>query len=830
MKGSSARSRDLTRMENLLARLDEPHRENVCQLFHLLTVPPDLCYLRDGLERTCAILQRHGRELDRLLKRVKVQALGSDRLHATAQFLLDDDKLWNVRRSNPLLAGMSGTSNPEDHPLHGYCLGVCHYWATLFYERRDSVNGAGSALTRGFNELVAEVAVHVIAVNARRRAESYREFCLEWAAAPKKRPESLLTKGAARSRAEGAARVLGRLARTDWSDVLGEFLGKDADSALVDRVKAATEAWQFEEPILPEEKNRVWVVKNLSLLLDVTMHGWRRKGGGPGTGGGGGGHGKRGPNGYVRLPGSNLLRDSQLSFGDLTLTVDVLPAPKTPPEQGMTPEDQDPEDDPSISTAFPTVSMPMGGRSPAASGRLLAKQASSLLRKLLGAPNTNFRNLSSPQIKRLADALKQPGADPLPWHLEAKVKAMLATGRDLRNTRVWVQPDLEHAKTAGEDGDVHFAFAEGVWLFHLPPPSFAASDAAPWEREHRNLLVLPDHLGMKVTLKRGMQQLSSPRPLELSPDEEHEAKQWLRAITADTRPGIRSLSTFLFARLVHGSGGDLGIATLLTGQSLAHGRTTLHYSSYAIAEVLRAYLEALAPFKSASGRFDVEPGFIGARRIPTRGAVRGLLGALRTLIASPTAPAHRRANAYTAYAMAGLHLATAARPAVERVLYDGSDELGFVLLTEKARTPYDFRPVALPAILHRQLGAYLDFLRQRKPNWQPREGLFFQYDPSGQPCGGFTPQCFRDLAKELGYDMELYALRRFDRTELVTKKRVHGEDFGAEDVDALLGHWYERVSPHDPLSTYPPRRLRQFAEKPVTRMLQDVGYEAVESP
>jgi hypothetical protein len=531
----------------------------------------------------------------------------------------------------------------------------------------------------------------------------------------------------------------------------------------------------------------------------------------------------------VRLPGSPLLRDNQLPLGDVTLTIDLLPAAKSTLIEGLTPEDQDPDDDPSTSTQFPMVSMPMGGRSPAASGRLLSAQASSLLRKLLGAPNTNFRNLSGPQAKRLFLALANPEANALPWHLDACVKAMLATGRDLRNASVWIQPDLQHARRAREDGDVHFAFTEEVWLFHLPPPAFATINAVPWERKHRSEIALPDLLGMAATLKRDSQRPPTPRRLALSPNYEREVKQWLHTITADSRPSIRSISTFLFARLIHGSGGDLGIATLLTGQSLAHARTTSHYSSYAIPDVLRAYQQALAP-KSAPATSGAETEYVGARRIPTKGAIAGLLRALRATIDSPTAAPHLRANAYTAYTMVGFQMATAGRPVIERVVHDGSDELGFVLLTEKARTPYDYRPVALPPIVHKQLDGYLTFLRRRQPHWQAGKGLFSQFDSSGRPCGAFTPQCFRDLAKQLGYDMELYALRRFDRTELVTQKPVLGEDFAAEDVDALLGHWYDHVSPHDPLSTYAPRRLRQLAEKPMTRMLEDVGYEMVPPP
>ena len=71
----------------------------------------------------------------------------------------------------------------------------------------------------------------------------------------------------------------------------------------------------------------------------------------------------------------------------------------------------------------------------------------------------------------------------------------------------------------------------------------------------------------------------------------------------------------------------------------------------------------------------------------------------------------------------------------------------------------------------------------------------------------------------------MYALRRFVRTELEASAGVE-----SEDVDAYMGHWLFGASPFDPLSTYPLRRLYEFAHGPLAELLTRVGFVPLDAP
>lgn len=92
-------------------------------------------------------------------------------------------------------------------------------------------------------------------------------------------------------------------------------------------------------------------------------------------------------------------------------------------------------------------------------------------------------------------------------------------------------------------------------------------------------------------------------------------------------------------------------------------------------------------------------------------------------------------------------------------------------------------------------------------------------DPQTGEPERFRPTHFLTIARP-AFELELYALRRFARTHLREVHQVTGED-----MDAWMGHWLYRVSPHDRLSTYPMRRLWELVEGPVEAMLREVGFK-----
>jgi hypothetical protein len=101
---------------------------------------------------------------------------------------------------------------------------------------------------------------------------------------------------------------------------------------------------------------------------------------------------------------------------------------------------------------------------------------------------------------------------------------------------------------------------------------------------------------------------------------------------------------------------------------------------------------------------------------------------------------------------------------------------------------------------------------------------FIYIDPVSGRAMRFRPSHF--LVIDPGtFDLELYAFRRFMRSELRCRFGVH-----AEDVDAYMGHWLYRVGPHDKHSTYPMQRLQRLAEGEVSDVLASVGFLPLAPP
>ena len=298
--------------------------------------------------------------------------------------------------------------------------------------------------------------------------------------------------------------------------------------------------------------------------------------------------------------------------------------------------------------------------------------------------------------------------------------------------------------------------------------------------------------------------------------------KWLDQCLWDASVRHRHVRSWLFRRLLEVCGGNPTVAVYLTGQSLAHARTTEHYTALEQSFVCSKYREALSPLVGKGGANDENgpPGtHIGARRVPTIEAVRNLVAGMLDAISSHHGA--EQLDALTAYTMLGFHLGVAGRPKETRFLDFLDRDAGLVVLEEKG-TRYDRRVVALPPVIRKQMSAYETVVDSCGTQPNRATGIFVKRSAAGFPTAPFTPANFRELASRYGYDLEMYSLRRFVRTELTAR----GAD--GEDIDALMGHWYAGMSPHDPLSLYPVQRLVQFARTDVQRLLDDVGYRLPE--
>jgi hypothetical protein len=208
--------RDLFRLTRLLEKTGQPDRQEFSQLLSQLAVPPDLCYLKDALNRTQTILEQHGDELDMLLQRVPLKTLGAGRMREIADKLLRHPEVQKCSEDDPVSAPMERPSAEAGHPLHGFCLDVCHFWANLFFRLPL---GSDDSLVQSYDHLAGQLGVHVIAANARLEPDSYLALCQEWARRGKQIPREE-GDSALRSRAANASRALRRLSDREFENAL----------------------------------------------------------------------------------------------------------------------------------------------------------------------------------------------------------------------------------------------------------------------------------------------------------------------------------------------------------------------------------------------------------------------------------------------------------------------------------------------------------------------------------------------------------------------------------------------------------------------------------
>ena len=275
------------------------------------------------------------------------------------------------------------------------------------------------------------------------------------------------------------------------------------------------------------------------------------------------------------------------------------------------------------------------------------------------------------------------------------------------------------------------------------------------------------------------------------------------------------LEAFVADRLIDACHQDVVPATVLVGRDILHGPTASHYSALGGERLELAYRKAMAPlYTTAQPSPKQLDSSLLARRVPLASSIAELVAEMRARCDDSDRVI--AAQWLVAYSMLGFHLATAARPQIRRTL--PYDMVSLVTMTEKAVTPYHWRLVPLHRIVQDQLGFMARAVWDFAPDWEPStDGLFMRISRKGH-AGPFGPRAFREVAKLCGFDLELYAIQRFVRTELAET------DVSGEDIDALMGHWHDCASPFDQFSTYPPRRLLEVVEGPIADLLDKVGY------
>ncbi|MHB1774021.1 MAG: hypothetical protein ACYCST_20255 [Acidimicrobiales bacterium] len=773
------------------------------------------------------------------------------------------------------------------HPLAGYCLSVAFHWSNLFYtlEPAAALTLPEEGGAAAYGELMAEFSAYVLAAQSTIEADAYMAFVAEWWATDRLPTWPLYPDRRLGSRVASASRAMRRLTRLEHRalfSMLADRANGPSLSARIERALGAT--WDKPEELLLRAIDRL--LESVQLDRHASSESGRRKRSGKTTSTASRSvvHNKF-PDGYLRIAyqPAVLMIDSM----DNGLRIECI-APMPPTEESLELElvdemltdgesDED-ELDAGDETVPAANSLVEGGDGARRSRRERAREEARI--QLDGrewipvqegsgegelvairidegveddeaaiASITSNRHVSE-HVRRhrmahglsrgrltvlearalLAGLLRQPRESEM-REVWVGVAASLALGRSLEDVaRLQIhagpaRPGLPHER-------IHYMLESQQWILPSPPPAWADMQKTSVERVQWQQLFLYDKTGFHKLLAH----FDLGHEGEILKVLKKVRMKSARTIISELLPRADATPAqcagFLFHRLLATGNGDLGIARQITGRDHSHSASVHHYAHYPASRIWKAYADAWDPTWTPRRPLRVNPdegglaaGF-GAKRVPKVEAVRQLLQGLQRLMASGSCA--QRHNAYTAYTLVGMVLGLGVRPVVEPVIRNIADieEQGLLITyLDKARTDYHRRINAVPPTLERHLLRYADYLEalRRKPLLRARAPIFFMYiDPQTGAPARFQPSHFKGLV-EAFFPLELYAMRRFARTNL---REVH--DVPGEDVDAFMGHWLHQISPHDRLSTYPMRRLRELADGAVEAMLESVGFVSCE--
>lgn len=850
-----------------------------------LGIPPDLKYLRDGLRLSRGCVAAYPDELAGCLRAIPGARLDVDDLIPAIDALVDwidhqdwaadDERLWLMERQ----------SETDPHPLAGYCLGVLHHWSNLFYTLEPS---AGVSLpkrsgTQRYEELMQEFSAYVIAAQSTIDPADYDLYCQTWCVADKQPDAPPYEERRLASRVASASRAMRRITLVEYRKLFDALVDLQHDRPFHARVfDALLDDWG------PAEAG---ILEAIARLLEDIKPGWMRPGNDGvdrTTGARISAKGTVRPryrDGYVRVADSDVIVQVVVTEDGLAYEA-LRPAPQTAEGRAKTLATQALEDDENEGESSEPVLdraerkrlrdeqnrkylaealaradgeewMPVDDRAggDVIEAALIEEDGDSAPESASKAAGSSSRwaaqhlrrshfahalwrdRLRLDEVRRLLGAMLEESPKSVGGPALICLHAALATGRPLKAaTKLVITTDT--AQTEPEADELTYRLDLKRWILPVPPPAWGDQARMPTERPTWTRLYLSDWTGFHQLLAHfGFDRVGRPVK-RLSEIRERELHQWIELTLPDAPPSMSACKQFLFYRLLAVNRGDLGVARLITGQSHSHADSVGHYAHYDAPVLWRAYRSAWrddsSPVSSVRSGNSVEAdperqnGY-GARRVPRLDDVKRLIAFLQQRLRA-TGGAERH-NLYTAYTLCGLVLGLGMRPVREPHLLDFAERALSSMLTtylDKAKTDYHRRVNALPVSLGRHLERYAHYLRTLDrfdgADGSSANPRFRFWDPASGEWSPFLPSQFEALAKPT-FDLELYALRRFARTQLLSDPVVE-----AEDVDAFMGHWFDRVSPHDPLSTYPMRRLQSLADGPVQKMLNEVGFKALWMP
>lgn len=808
-------------------------------------VPPDLRYLVDGLRRTESCLMSFPDELDICLRAVLRSALEAQVVIEGIHKVLDWANRQKWSSDDPRMQPMQRPNAASRHPLAGHYLSALFHWGNLFYSLQPNASGVKSGVLGGlFDRLMAEFSGYTIAAQAAIDPDRYLRFCHTWWASKQLPDFPLYESSRLASRTGNASRAMRQLSLSDHERLFLYLSDVTHGAALHSRVfSALKQSWPE-----PDQK----LLDALALLLEEIRPGWQRPDMPQRR--------RRSPartqrafaqhrafrDGYIRIPEQNAIRVNFVTDGGVCVEhFQQLPGDSDMPEEAAAEDDVVHGTDASGKDGLdgakwiPVDEQQTDGdidalavehTDPEHRGELTSRWAAAHLRRHQLALGITRDRLSQSEAHRILDELARPEAPASGREALVALHACLSLGRTIEDvTRLEIREGKAGPQT-GTTGIQYFLDSR-QWSVACPAPAWADRRCQYIERKQWDALWLNDRTGFLELLKRF--DLAVPgRPFQhWTESRQRVVDEFLQRVLPQADATIAQCSSFLFYRLLQVSHGDLGIASLITGHEHSHSRSVRHYANYPPGQIWKAY-EAAWTLGSRSAVVQmpaVQTGGYGAKRVPSLDAVRALVEALARRVQDRRRPVAERHNSYTAYTWVGMILGMAVRPVAGLLMTSiggVSDEQLLASFIDKARSDYDRRVNPVPRLLADQLQRYA-----RYRNWiaampwvAHRHDEFLYRDPVSEAAEPFRPGHFSAIVGRI-FPLELYALRRFVRSELEASTSVEGED-----LDAYMGHWLFGASPFDPLSTYPARRLHEFASGPLAELLTKVGFRPLDAP
>lgn len=842
---------------------------------------PDLDYLRDGLERSFQCIREYGGQLAILLKDAPEACLRPAALLTEITTLLQwvDQQGWAA--DDIRLRPMARPSTKSRHPLAGYSKSVCHHWSNLFYTLEpDGINASYCPDAQDYDALMREFAMYVLAAQSTVEPEAYLIYCRKWWDTDLQPGRSPYGSDSIGSRVEKASLAMQRLSLPEYRDLFEALRRNQSDDGSAPQtfsqrffaVRTAVMHPSNPKPLRD-------AAQAITLLLQGLASPRYRRRAGPRTGSR---LGDRSSNhvereqyrdGYIRVDESLCVsttfetehgihfetvvdrpmeikelatklasgeatrdpaEDEQLIYATGNLEADALALA----EAKLNGQQWIPVGDRVGAVEIDAVVLPAAESSgtetpPGVHPGTSSRWAADHRRRELMAHRLEPNRLQLPGVARVLKAIAT-----IPTGSETAaallcLHAAIALGRSL-DQAVTLEVHPAWPGHSPQPGVIHYLVKDARWVVTALPPAWAEESVTQSEHPLWSQIQLNDQTGFKQLLER-QQRLPNGRVVNAWSDARREAvATWLQECLPDCDRPLAACSSFLFHRLLDVTGGDVGIARLITGRKHAHSESVAHYANYDAGVLWRAYEKCwdgrvkhhapkpatgakLAPARKENSRS------YGARRVPRLEAVKALMQRLQSRIRSSDGA--ERHNCYTAYTWAALVLGIALRPVTIPYLYpiaEGLDTGWIITFIDKARTDYHRRVNVIPPLLAAHLDRYTRYIRgleRVSGRMKPLPVLALRYQsPETGRFRTFQPGDFEQVCKP-EFDLELYSLRRFVRTQLARDSGLN-----AEDVDVWMGHWFDGLSPHDRLSTYPMMRMQGVASGAATRLMESVSF------